>query len=106
MLIVIGLITGMFVVIGLPMPLWVKLAVCGMAALALALDSGVDAGVNGTATVKILAAIWVSLVLCLVNLAFYVSRLPTVRWVQTGVRVVGSWIVAIAFLLLAFALRH
>ena len=105
-LIIVGLCIGIFVVIGLPMPLWIKLATCGVAAFVVALDSGVDAGVSGAATAKILAATWVSLVLCLINLAFYVSLLPRVRWVQTGVRVVGSWIVAIAFLLLAFALRR
>ncbi len=105
-LIVVGLCIGIFVVLGLPMPLWVKLCACGIAALVLTLDSGVDAGVNSAGTVKILAATWVSLVLCVVNFAFYVSLLPSVRWVQTGVRVVGSWIVAIAFLMLAFALRR
>ncbi len=105
-LIIVGLCIGISVVIGLPMPLWVKLAACGVAALVLALDSGVEAGTHRAATVKILAATWASLVLCLVNLAFYVSLLPTVRWVQTGVRVMGSWIVAISFLLLAFALRR
>ena len=55
---------------------------------------------------KILFATWVSLVLFVVNAAFYVSLLPRLQWVQTGIRVAGSWIVAIALLMLAFALRR
>ena len=105
-LIGVGMCGGIFVAIGRPTRLVVRSAVCGLAALVLALDSGVDASVTGAAAAKILTATWVSLVLCLVNLAFYVSLLPPVRWVQTGVRVVGSWIVAIALLMLAFALRR
>ena len=105
-LIALGLGLGAFVALAVPLPFWVKLAACGVAALVLGLDSGVDAGTPGAATAKLLASTWISLVLCTVNVAFYVSRLPPVRWVQTGVRVVGSWIVAIALLLLAFALRR
>ncbi len=102
----IGLCIGACVASGAPTPFWVTLIVCGSAALTLGLDSGADAGTTGVSTAKILAATWVSLVLCLVNAAFYVSLLPTTRWVQTGVRVLGSWIVAVAFLLLAFSLRR
>lgn len=100
---------GLFIAVGvasaLPVPFWMKLGTCGVAALAVGLDSGVDAGTPGASAVKILFATWVSLILCLVNVTFYVSLLPAVRWVQIGVRVLGSWIVAIALLLLAFALR-
>ncbi len=102
----VGLCLGAFVALAVPFPCWLKLVACGVTALVLGLDSGVEAGTTGVATGKVLTATWVSLVLCTVNVAFYVSLLPRVRWVQTGVRVVGSWIVAIAFLLLAFALRR
>ncbi len=106
LLVAVGLCIGAGVAVGAPIYFWVKLGFCGVAALLLGLDSGVDAGTPGTSAAKILAATWVSLVLCMVNAAFYVSLLPAVRPVQVGVRIVGSWIVAIAFLLLAFALRR
>ena len=106
LLIVIGLCVGACVAINVSGPPWLKIAVCGVAALLLGLDSGVEAGSGITSPTKVLTATWASLMLCLINGAFYVSLLPTVRWVQTGLQVVGSWIVAICFLLLAFALRH
>lgn len=105
-LIAVGLCVGVGVAVGAPVPFWVKLGACGVAALLLGLDSGVEAGTPGASVAKILSATWASLVLCLVNAAFYVSLLPPVRWIQIGVRVLGSWIVAIALLMLAFALRH
>ncbi len=105
-LVVAGLCIGACVAVGMPMPFWTKLAACGVAALLLGMDSGVDAGIAGGSAAKILSATWVSLLLCLVNVAFYISLLPPVRWVQIGVRILGSWIVAIDFLLLAFALRR
>ena len=83
-----------------------QLTFCAATALTLGLDSGVDAGMSGAAAAKMLAATEVSLLLCVVNVAFYVSLLPPVRWVQTAARIIGSWIVAIALLMLAFALKR
>ena len=88
-------------VVGVPIPFSVELGACGVAVLLLGLDSGVEAGTPGASAAKILSATWVSLVLCLVNTAFHVALPPTVRPAQIGVRVLESWIVAIAFLLLA-----
>ena len=103
---IIALCVGACVAVGAPMSFTIKLVACGVAALLLGMDSGVEAGTPGMSGIKILCATWVSLVLCLINVAFYVSLLPSIRWVQIGVRILGSWIVAITFLLLAFALRH
>ena len=105
-LIGIGLCAGGLVALALRLPLWVQLTACAAAGLALGLDSGVDPGATGTATAKTLCATWLSLSFCAGNVAFYTSRLPSQQWVQTGVRVIGSWIVAIALLLLAFSLRR
>ena len=88
------------------LPTWAYVIVGAAAGLALGMDSGVDPGTTGVATAKTLAATWVSLFVWVVNLAFYSARLPMYQWVQIGVRVAGSWIVAIAFLMLAFALRR
>ena len=105
-LVALGLCVGASVAVGASIPLRVRASACGVGALVLGLDSGVDPGTPGWSAVKILFATWASLTLCLVNVSFYVSLLPAARWAQIGVRVLGSWIVAIAFLLLAFALRR
>ena len=105
-IIVIGLFAGGLVALAAPLPGWVRPAIGVAAGLALGIDSGVDPGTAGVATVKMLSATWVSLFVWVVNLAFYSARLPVYQWVQIGVRVIGSWIVAIAFMMLAFALRR
>jgi urease accessory protein len=78
----------------------------GAAGLAIGLDSGVETGTPFT-IFKTLLGTWVSLGIGLVNIGYYVS-LATERkkkWVDIGVRVAASWIVAISLMMLAFALR-
>ncbi len=105
-LIALGLCAGGLVALAVPLPSWVRLTACAAAGLALGSDSGADPGTTGMVMARMLFATWVSLTLCVGNTAFYSSRLPSYQWVQTGIRVVGSWIVAIALLMLAFALRR
>ena len=105
-LMLLALPIGALVALARPLPLGLCLALCAAAALVLGLDSGVDAGTLAVPAAKTLAATMVSLVLCVVNVAFYVSLLPPFDWVRIGVRIVGSWIVAIALMMLAFALRR
>ena len=105
-LITLGLCVGGLVALAAPLPTWVRLAACAAAGLVLGSDSGTDSGIKGLAMAKMLLATWVSLLFCVGDIAFYSSRLPPYQWVQTGIRVVGSWIVAVALLMLAFALRR
>ena len=105
-LVTLGLCAGGLVALAAPLPAWARLTACATAGLALGLDSGPDPGVMGVVTAKTLLATWVSLIFFVGDIAYYSSRLPSYQWVQTGVRVVGSWIVAIALLMLAFALRR
>lgn len=105
-LIGVGLGASILVVSGWPPSFFVRILVCALAGMALGLDSGVDPGTSKLAAAKILFATWASLALCVVNVAFYVSLLPPHQWIRTGVRVAGSWIVAVALLMLAFALRR
>lgn len=78
----------------------------GLAAIAIGLDSGVESGPNST-VLKTLLGTWLSLQVLLVNIAYYVSLAAAKekKWVSIGLRVIGSWIVAISLLVLAFALR-
>lgn len=48
---------------------------------------------------------WVSLLLILMDVPFYISLGIKKKWVQIAVRVLASWIIAIALLVLAFSLR-
>ncbi len=102
----IGLAVGGLVALAAPLPLWARMAAGAAAGLALGMDSGPGPGIPAWAVAKTLFATWLSVSVWVVNVAFYSAQLPAYRWVQTGVRVVGSWIVAIAFLMLAFALRR
>ena len=105
-LIAFGLCIGGLVALAAPLPTWIHLAACAAAGLALGLDSGADPGIKGVAVARMLFATWMSLLFCVGDIAFYSSRLPPYQWVQTGIRVVGSWIVAVALLMLAFSLRR
>jgi hypothetical protein len=65
-----------------------------------------DAAVTPWAVAKTLFGTWISFIVWIVDIAYYVSLLPPRKWMQIGARVAGSWIVAISFLVLAFALRR
>jgi urease accessory protein len=86
------------------LPPIVAAVIYAAAALSIGLDSGVE---NGSPLViaKTLAGTWLSLMLILFDLAFYVSRGEQKKVVQIGIRVLGSWIIAISLLMLAFSLR-
>ncbi len=105
-LIALGLCAGGLVALAVTLPRWVRWTACAAAGLALGLDSGVDPGVTGAAAATTLVATWVSLIVCVTDIAFYSSLMPSYKWVQTGIRVAGSWIVAIAVLLLAFTFKR
>ncbi len=77
-----------------------------LTAWALGLDSGVQAGAGIAATATTLVAIWVSLGLCIMNIAYYSAVIPQRQWTRIGIRIAGSWIAAICMLMLVFALRR
>lgn len=105
-LIGLGLALGALVSLARPWPDQVRWIAAAAAGMALGWDSAPDAGTSGMALVKMALGAWISLTLTVLNIAHYSARLPAYRWVQTGVRIVGSWIVAIGILMLAFALRR
>jgi urease accessory protein len=86
------------------LPPLISAIIYAAAALLISLDSGLEKGSNA-ALAKTLAGTWVSLMLILFDLAFYVSRGTQKKFIQIGIRVLGSWIIAVSLLMLAFALR-
>jgi urease accessory protein len=105
-LVAIALVAAAVVALDTRLPDYAAAVLLGTAALAIGLDSGVETG-TPFAIFKTLLGTWVSLGIGLVNIGYYVS-LATERkkkWIDIGVRVAASWIVAVSLMMLAFALR-
>jgi hydrogenase/urease accessory protein HupE len=105
-LIGIALIAGAVVALGKQLPTFARGALFAAAALAMGLDSGVETGGVGV-VVRTLLGTFAGLVIGLISIAFYASLAAEQKrkWLHIGLRVMGSWIVAISLLMLAFALR-
>jgi urease accessory protein len=74
-------------------------------ALAMGLDSTAEAGTR-LSQAKILLGNWISLVVLVCDIAIYVSLGGEAKWLKIALRVIGSWIVAISLMVLAFSLRR
>lgn len=103
-LIGIALIAAILVGLEIRIPSWAGAALCVAAASAIGLDSAVDTG--STANVlKTLAGTWLSLNAAVFYIAVCASNAEDRQWARVGIRVLGSWIIAIALMVLAFSLR-
>jgi len=105
LLIGIALSLGALVALGKPVPVAVTGTILALAALALGLDSMVES-TDTIVVLKTLWGTWTCQVIIVIALAYYVSLGLKWKWVSVGVRVLGSWIVAISLLVLAFSLRR
>jgi hypothetical protein len=78
--------------------------ICAVAAIGIGLDSGME---NGTALIvaKTLAGTWISMNIVVAYIAICASHGSGKQWARVGIRVVGSWIIAISLMVLAFSLR-
>jgi hydrogenase/urease accessory protein HupE len=103
-LICLALCAGTLVALEAPLPRLACIALFAAAALVLGFDSAVETG-TPDAVLKRLFGTWLSLSLVVFNLAYYVSLWAKKKWQKVGIRVVGSWLIAISFLVLAFSLR-
>jgi hydrogenase/urease accessory protein HupE len=79
-------------------------ALFAIAAVAVGLDSRVESTAASTVT-KTLAGTWISLMVLLADIAIYVSLCTKKHWTKVGIRIAGSWIIAITLLVLAFSFR-
>ena len=100
----IALIAGVLVALEARLPRLACIVLFAAAAVAIGFDSAVESG-STVAVLKRLFGTWVSLSLVIFNLAYYVSLWAKQKWQKIGVRVVGSWLIAISFLVLAFSLK-
>lgn len=101
---------GIAFCIGILVGLEIKLSrlacgtLCAVAALGIGLDSAME-GDLGVALVKTLLGTWISVNVVVVYLAICASNGADKKWARTGIRVIGSWIIAISLMVLAFSLR-
>jgi urease accessory protein len=100
----VALCAGTLVALEAPPPPLGYMALFAAAALILGFDSGVETGSIATKLQRLLGT-WLSLSLVTFNLAYYVSHWTKQKWQKIGIRVGGSWLIAISFLVLAFSLR-
>ncbi len=80
---------------------------CGLgaaAAVGIGLDSVVETGGAG-GVIKTLVGTWLVMNALVFYLAICASHAEGRPWARTGIRVLGSWIIAISLMVLAFSLR-
>lgn len=99
-----ALAVALLVVAAARLPRSVLPPLFALGALAIGLDSTVEGAAPAKAAMTLLGT-WLSVNLCILNFAYYVSLCPQRKWVQTGIRVAGSWIAAVCLLVLAFSLK-
>ncbi len=103
-LVALALMLGILVALELRLPQWASVVVCGLAAACIGLDSGVEDQAT-VATVKMLLGTWLVINALVAYLAMVASNAADRTWARTAIRIIGSWIIAISLMVLAFALR-
>lgn len=96
---------GALISSGFKPPGWIYLLLLVLPAVGIGLDSGFGS-LPMIVACEVLFATWVCLLVMVGYIAFYVSLLPARQWSRIGVRILGSWIVAISVLILAFFLKN
>lgn len=104
-LIGLALCFGVLIASAVRTPAWLSAVMAAVAAIAVALDSGVDGSPDAGPLALILLGTWICTCLLVANVAYYTGLLPQRRWVQIGIRIAGSWMAAAAVLVLAFYLK-
>ena len=101
----IALCIGILVGLALKLPRLACGLLCGAAAIGIGLDSAAESGYTFS-VFKTLLGTWLSLNVAVIYIAICASHGADKPWAGTGIRVLGSWIVAISLLVIAFSLRR
>jgi hydrogenase/urease accessory protein HupE len=104
-LVSLALCLSVLVASGRQLPGCVLAGLGGLAALGIGLDSGLEPTSSPNA-LKTLLGNWLSMNAATFYLAICVSHGADKQWARTGIRVLGSWIIAISLLVLAFSLKR
>lgn len=100
----IALCLGVLVGLEIRVPRLARALLCAAAAVGIGLDSSVESGPTGS-RIKILLGTWFVINAIVFYLAICASNGADRKWAKTGIRVLGSWIIAISLMVLAFSLR-
>jgi hydrogenase/urease accessory protein HupE len=100
-----SLCVGLLIALSIDWSSWLHVASVGMASLAVAADSGVTGMPPLGTLASMLVGTWITIVVLVANVAYYVSICPTAKWVQIAMRILGSWLAAVSVLVLAFYLK-
>ncbi len=100
----IALCLAALVALGLKPGTVISAVLSGMAAIGIGLDSGFH-DASAAVVAKTLLGTWVVMNALTGYLALCASNADGRPWAKTGIRIVGSWIIAITLLILAFALK-
>ena len=104
-LLCVALCAGSLVALEKPIPPAAAAALFAVAAIVIGFDSGLEKG-SGLVVGKTLAGTWISVSVVVIYTGFYVSLGIHKKWLRIGIRIMGSWIVAISLMVLAFALKN
>lgn len=105
LLVAVALCCAVLVAIGRQYPAAVYRILCVVAVLGIGLDSAAEDG-TAFAVAKTLIGTWISLNLVIPYIAICASNGAGREWAGTAIRILGSWIVAISLMVLAFALKR
>ena len=100
-----GLALGAAIPVALekPIPPLAYRILSAAAAISIGFDSGPEPGSVGV-LIKTLLGTWIVVIFLVFDVAYYTSLAMRKHWPRVGVRVLGSWIIAISLMVLALSL--
>ena len=101
LLVLVALLIAILVALEIKIPRWVG----GLLCVAVAVGIGLDSAPGEGSALKTLVGTWLSLNAVLFYIAMCASNGADRPWSRTAIRVIGSWIIAISLMVLAFSLR-
>ncbi|GAA5125065.1 hypothetical protein GCM10023212_26010 [Luteolibacter yonseiensis] len=103
-LIALSLCVAILVALEKRLPRFVPEFLCTLTAIGIGIDSAVETGDTGT-ILKTLIGTWLAMNAIVFYIAICASNGADKQWAKVGVRILGSWIIAISLMVLAFSLR-
>lgn len=86
------------------LPVAASSSIYALGALAVTLDSGIEQAPL-TVALKTLFGTFCAVLAIVTSTTFYLRQIPRKNWIKVAIRVLASWIAAIALLMIAFAFR-
>lgn len=101
---VVALGIAILVALRAALPVAASSSIYALGAMVVTLDSGIDQAPLIVA-LKTLFGTFCAILAIVTSTTFYVRQIPRKNWIKIAIRVLASWIAAIALLMIAFAFR-